>query len=83
MRIARKHHVYVIEDAAEAHGAEYKSRKVGGASDAACFSFHGNKVITCGEGGMGENFVVKEIIVWAKFFAINWLPFSVQFPKTV
>lgn len=52
MRIARKHHLYVIEDAAEAHGAEYKGRKVGGLSDIGCFSFYGNKVITCGEGGM-------------------------------
>ncbi len=52
MKIARKYHVYVVEDAAEAHGAEYKEKKVGGIGDVGCFSFYGNKIITCGEGGM-------------------------------
>jgi len=42
----------VIEDAAEAHGAEYKGRKVGGLGKCGVFSFYGNKVITTGEGGM-------------------------------
>jgi perosamine synthetase len=50
--IARRHSLYVIEDAAEAHGAEYKGRKVGVLGDIACFSFFGNKVITTGEGGI-------------------------------
>ena len=50
--IADDHDLYVIEDAAEAHGAEYKGRKVGSLSDIACFSFYGNKIITTGEGGM-------------------------------
>jgi len=52
MRIARKHKLLVIEDAAEAHGAEYKKKKVGGIGHISCFSFYGNKIITCGEGGM-------------------------------
>lgn len=52
MKIARKHHLRVIEDAAEAHGAEYKGRKVGGIGDVNCFSFYANKIITTGEGGM-------------------------------
>ena len=52
MKLAKKYHLYVIEDAAEAHGAEYKGRKVGGIGDVGCFSFYGNKIITCGEGGM-------------------------------
>lgn len=52
MRIARKHKLLVIEDAAEAHGAEYKGKKVGGIGHVSCFSFYGNKIITCGEGGM-------------------------------
>src|SRR5580700_6166420 len=42
----------IIEDAAEAHGAEYKGRKVGGLGTCGVFSFYGNKVITTGEGGM-------------------------------
>ena len=50
--IADKHNLFIIEDAAEAHGAKYKGRKIGSLSDVACFSFYGNKIITCGEGGM-------------------------------
>ena len=42
----------VIEDAAEAHGAEYQGKKCGGFGDVACFSFFANKIITTGEGGM-------------------------------
>jgi perosamine synthetase len=44
--------VAIIEDAAEAHGAEYKGRRVGGLGKCGVFSFYGNKVITTGEGGM-------------------------------
>jgi len=50
--VAEAHRLWVVEDAAEAHGAEYKGRKVGAFSDIACFSFFGNKIITTGEGGM-------------------------------
>jgi len=50
--IAKKHSLWVIEDAAEAHGAEYKGEKVGSLGDIATFSFYGNKIITTGEGGM-------------------------------
>ena len=50
--IALKYKLYVIEDAAEAHGAEVRGRKVGRFGDMACFSFYANKVITTGEGGM-------------------------------
>ncbi|MBP7216490.1 MAG: DegT/DnrJ/EryC1/StrS family aminotransferase [Candidatus Omnitrophica bacterium] len=52
LKIARKHKLAVIEDAAEAHGAEYKGKRVGSIGDVACFSFYGNKIITTGEGGM-------------------------------
>jgi perosamine synthetase len=52
MTLARKHGLFVIEDAAEAHGAVYKGRRVGGIGDLATFSFYGNKIITTGEGGM-------------------------------
>lgn len=50
--IAKKYNLYIIEDAAEAHGAEYKEKKVGSFGDISCFSFYGNKIITTGEGGM-------------------------------
>lgn len=52
MKIAKKYGLYVIEDAAEAHGAEYKGRKVGSIGDIGCFSFYANKIITTGEGGI-------------------------------
>jgi perosamine synthetase len=51
-KIAKKYNLFVVEDAAEAHGAEQNGKKVGGLSDAGIFSFYGNKIITSGEGGM-------------------------------
>jgi perosamine synthetase len=56
--------LYIIEDAAEAHGAEYKGEKVGSFGDIACFSFFGNKIITTGEGGIcitNDENIAKEI----------------------
>jgi perosamine synthetase len=50
--IGDAHGVDIIEDAAEAHGAEYRGRRVGGLGKCGVFSFYGNKVITTGEGGM-------------------------------
>ena len=52
LEIARENNIYVIEDCAEAHGAEYRGRKVGTFGDIATFSFYANKIITTGEGGM-------------------------------
>jgi len=50
--LARRHDLWVLEDAAEVHGAEYKGKKCGSLGDAACFSFYANKIISTGEGGM-------------------------------
>ena len=50
--IARSHELVVIEDAAEAHGTEYKGKRVGGLGRCGVFSFYGNKIVSCGEGGM-------------------------------
>jgi perosamine synthetase len=52
MSIAKDHNLRVIEDCAEAHGAEFNGRKVGTFGVVSCFSFYGNKIITTGEGGM-------------------------------
>jgi perosamine synthetase len=52
LRIAGKHGLAVIEDAACAVGSTYNGRPVGGLGDVGCFSFHPRKVITTGEGGM-------------------------------
>ncbi len=50
--IARARGLYLVEDAAEAHGARCRGRRVGSIGDVGCFSFYGNKVMTTGEGGM-------------------------------
>ncbi len=50
--IAMQYDLFVIEDAAEAHGAEYKGKKTGSIGKCGVFSFYGNKIITTGEGGM-------------------------------
>ncbi len=52
MKIAQENNLKVIEDCAEAHGAEYERKKVGSFGHINCFSFFGNKIITTGEGGM-------------------------------
>lgn len=52
MELARNRGLIVIEDAAQAHGAEYKGRRAGSIGDATCFSFYAGKNMTTGEGGM-------------------------------
>jgi len=52
MVISRKHHLRVIEDTAEAHGAEYKGRKLGTIGHMAAFSLYAAHIITSIEGGM-------------------------------
>ena len=50
--VAEKHGLHVIEDAAHAHGARYKGKKVGSFGHVSCFSFYADKLITSVEGGM-------------------------------
>jgi dTDP-4-amino-4,6-dideoxygalactose transaminase len=53
LNVARKHKLVVIEDACQAHGAEYKGRRVGSLGDMGCFSFYpGKNLGAYGEGGM-------------------------------
>ena len=52
LEIARRHNLWVIEDACEAIGAEYKERKAGTLGDVAVFAFYPNKQMTTGEGGI-------------------------------
>jgi perosamine synthetase len=51
-RIARRRGLFLLEDAAEAHGALYRGRRAGSLGDVAAFSFYANKIISTGEGGM-------------------------------
>jgi len=51
--IARRHRLYIVEDACQAHGAATRRRKVGTFGEAGCFSFHSSKIIgSLGDGGM-------------------------------
>lgn len=52
MALARQHDLFVLEDAAHAHGSEYKGRRVGGIGHAGSFSFQSSKNLCCGEGGI-------------------------------
>jgi perosamine synthetase len=52
MEFARQHGLAVVEDAAEAHGAECHGHRAGGIGTLGCFSFYANKIVTTGEGGM-------------------------------
>jgi len=52
LELCKKHHLYLIEDAAEMHGQTYKGKQCGSFGDISTFSFYPNKHITTGEGGM-------------------------------
>lgn len=66
--IAKKHNLYVIEDATEALGTVYKGKMVGTLGDIGCFSFNGNKLITTGAGGMMVT-MNKDIAKKAKYIS--------------
>jgi dTDP-4-amino-4,6-dideoxygalactose transaminase len=51
-KVAKKHNLYIIEDACQAHGAEYKGKKTGSFGDLAAFSLNSSKNLSAGEGGL-------------------------------
>lgn len=51
LEIAQKHNLKVIEDACQAHLAEFNGKRLGTLGDLGCFSFQGSKAVACGEGG--------------------------------
>jgi len=73
MEIADKHRLYLIEDAAESHGALYNNRKTGSFGHISAFSFYSNKIVTCGEGGMvvTNDKKLAERVRWLKNFCID------------
>jgi len=70
MTIANKHHLFVVEDAAQAIDGYYKDKPLGSVGHLAAFSFHETKNISCGEGGMlvmnDEQFIERAQIIWEK-----------------
>lgn len=71
MEIANRHHLFVVEDAAQAIDSYYKGRPLGGIGHFGCFSFHETKNVTAGgEGGLlvvnDERFIRRAEIIWEK-----------------
>ena len=71
MDIANRHHLFVVEDAAQAIDSYYKGKPLGGIGHFGCFSFHETKNVTAGgEGGMlcvnDERFIRRAEIIWEK-----------------
>jgi len=64
VKIAKKHHLMIIEDACEAHGATYKGRIIGTIGDMGAFSFYTAHQIVCGEGGavVTDNDKIAEVV---------------------
>jgi dTDP-4-amino-4,6-dideoxygalactose transaminase len=65
MEIAKKHGIYVIEDCAQAHGSQWKDKKVGSIGHAGSFSFQESKNVTSGEGGA---IITDDLELFKKFW---------------
>lgn len=70
MDIAKRHNLFVIEDAAQAINSFYKGQSLGGIGHLGTFSFHESKNIQCGEGGLlainDERFIARAELLWEK-----------------
>lgn len=70
MLIARKHNIFVVEDAAQAIESFYKGKPLGSLGHLSAFSFHETKNISSGEGGLlainDEQFISRAEIIWEK-----------------
>lgn len=70
LEIAKKHNLYVVEDAAQALSSTYKGKQLGTIGDLACFSFHETKNVISGEGGAlvinNEKFIERAEIIREK-----------------
>ena len=85
--IAREHNLLVIEDAAHAIGAEYKSQKIGSGENTVCFSFYATKNLAAGEGGMitvSDDGLAEQIRVYSLHGLSKhaWQRFSKEGKKT-
>ena len=71
--LAKRERIFVLEDAAEAMGSEYKGRRAGNFGDLACFSLYANKIITTGNGGMvtTNDRKLYEILTKIRFFGFG------------
>lgn len=78
-KIADKYNLFIVEDAAEAHGATYKDKKIGSFSDIASFSFFANKNLTTGEGGM---VVMKDKKHYDKCRCLKNMAFPLDKPRS-
>jgi len=76
--IAGDSNLWVIEDAAESHGAEYKGKKTGNLADITAFSFYANKNLTTGEGGM---VVTNDEVLYKKAVYYKNLCFPLDAPR--
>lgn len=61
--------IYLIEDCAQAHGARYKGKPVGGYGDVACFSFCQDKIITTG--GEGGLLATNNMVLWKRAWSLK------------
>lgn len=68
LEIGKKHHIPVIEDAAEAIGSIYHGKRAGSMGTFGTFSFHGTKTLTTGEGGM---FVTSDPILYERVLTLS------------